>query len=39
MGVVIDKYGLIGFPKHDLSPLRLAGVALIVGGVLLVRLF
>jgi transporter family-2 protein len=39
MGVVIDKYGLIGFPKHDLSALRLAGVALIVGGVLLVRLF
>ena len=39
MGVLIDRFGLIGFPERGLSPLRLVGVALLVGGALLVRLF
>ena len=39
MGVLIDRFGLIGFPERGLSPLRLVGVVLLVGGALLVRLF
>jgi bacterial/archaeal transporter family-2 protein len=39
MGVLIDRFGLIGFPERGLSPLRLVGVALLVGGAVLVRLF
>jgi bacterial/archaeal transporter family-2 protein len=39
MGVLIDRFGLIGFPERGLSPLRLLGVGLLVGGALLVRLF
>jgi transporter family-2 protein len=39
MGVLIDRFGLIGFPERALSPLRVLGVALLVGGALLVRLF
>jgi transporter family-2 protein len=39
MGVLIDRFGLIGFPERGLSPLRVLGVALLVGGALLVRLF
>jgi bacterial/archaeal transporter family-2 protein len=37
--VVLDRFGWIGFPKHDLSPLRLLGVLLLVGGAVLVRVF
>jgi transporter family-2 protein len=39
MGVLIDRFGLIGFPERSLSPLRLLGVALLIGGALLVRIF
>ncbi len=39
MGVLIDRFGLIGFPERGLSPMRLVGVVLLVGGALLVRLF
>jgi transporter family-2 protein len=39
MGVLIDRFGWIGFPQRELSPLRIVGVALLVGGALLVRLF
>ena len=39
MGALIDRFGLIGFPERGLSPLRIVGVALLVGGGLLVRLF
>ncbi len=39
MGVLIDRFGWIGFPERGLSPLRLVGVVLLVAGVLLVRLF
>jgi len=35
--VVLDKYGWIGFPKHDLSAGRLVGVALLIAGAVLVR--
>lgn len=37
--VVLDKFGWIGFPKHDLSAGRLVGVALLIGGAVLVRVF
>ena len=36
--VVFDRFGLIGFPQRDVSPLQLVGVALLVAGALLVRL-
>ena len=36
--VVLDRFGLIGFPQRDVSPLKLVGVALLVVGALLVRL-
>ena len=39
MSVVIDRLGLLGFPERGLAPERLAGVALLVAGALLVRLF
>ena len=39
MGVLIDRFGLIGFPERGLSPGRIAGVVLLVAGALLVRLF
>jgi transporter family-2 protein len=38
MSVLIDQFGWLSFPKHEASPLRLLGVAMLVGGVLLVRL-
>jgi transporter family-2 protein len=37
--VVIDHFGMVGFEEHPASLGRLAGLALIVLGVLLVRLF
>jgi transporter family-2 protein len=37
--VVLDRFGLLGFPKQDVSPLRLLGVALLIGGAVLVRVF
>ena len=39
MGVLIDRFGLIGFPERGLSPGRMAGVVLLVAGALLVRIF
>jgi transporter family-2 protein len=36
--VVLDRFGWIGFPQRDVSPLKLVGVALLVAGALLVRL-
>jgi uncharacterized membrane protein YdcZ (DUF606 family) len=32
-------WGLIGLPVHHISPLRILGVGLLVGGVVLVRAF
>jgi len=37
--VVIDNYGLVGFDEHHVTAGRIAGLLLIVLGVLLVRLF
>jgi transporter family-2 protein len=39
MGVLIDRFGLIGFPERALSPGRVAGVVLLVTGAVLVRVF
>lgn len=35
--IVIDQFGLFGLPQASFSPTRIAGAALLVGGVLLIR--
>jgi bacterial/archaeal transporter family-2 protein len=35
--LLLDHYGLIGFPIHSLSPLRLMGAALVIAGVVLIQ--
>jgi len=35
--VVLDQYGLVGFPVHPLSALRLLGAGLVIGGVILIQ--
>lgn len=35
----LDHFGYLGYPEHAASPGRLAGVALIAGGVVMVRIF
>jgi transporter family-2 protein len=37
--VALDQWGVLGLPIHHTSPLRAFGVALVVGGVVLVRFF
>jgi bacterial/archaeal transporter family-2 protein len=37
--LLIDEYGWVGFKEHHVSPGRLAGMALVLGGVALVRFF
>jgi len=37
--LLIDHYGWVGFKEHHMSPGRLIGVALVAGGVVLVRAF
>lgn len=37
--LVIDQFGLLGVAEHPITPLRLLGVGLLVGGVLLIRFF
>ncbi len=37
--LLIDQYGWVGFRVHTLSPGRLVGMALVLGGVALVRFF
>jgi len=37
--LIIDQFGLFGFQVHHLSPARVLGVALLVGGVVLIRAF
>lgn len=34
--MVVDHYGVIGFPQNPVTPARLAGAALLVAGVLLI---
>lgn len=37
--LVLDHYGLLGYPVQEITPLRLLGVALLICGVMLIRLF
>lgn len=37
--MVMDYYGLLGVVEHPVTPLRLLGVALLLGGVILIRFF
>lgn len=37
MSLVIDQYGWVGFAEHAISPLRVLGALLVVGGVVLVQ--
>ncbi len=37
--LVIDHYGLFGVSEHTVSPLRILGVMLLLGGVVLIRFF
>lgn len=39
MSVFLDHYGLLGFPLHPINWARLAGVFLLVGGVVMIRWF
>ena len=35
--LAFDHFGVLGLPRHAVSPARLLGVALLVGGVVLIR--
>lgn len=37
--LVLDRFGWFGVPLHDLTPGRLIGVALVISGVVLIRMF
>ena len=37
--LVVDHFGWVGFEQHHVSPGRLAGMALVAAGVVLVRVF
>jgi transporter family-2 protein len=37
--LALDHYGVLGYPLHPLSPGRIAGVLMLVGGALMVRTF
>jgi transporter family-2 protein len=37
MAVLMDQYGWIGLEKHPLNPQRVAGIALVLVGAVLVR--
>lgn len=39
IGLILDQIGAFGAPQHPVSLGRLAGVALVIGGVLMVRRF
>jgi bacterial/archaeal transporter family-2 protein len=36
MAALLDHTGALGFPQHALSPLKLAGIALVIAGVIVV---
>jgi bacterial/archaeal transporter family-2 protein len=36
--IVFDHFGLLGLPVHPVSAIRVAGAALLVGGVVLIRM-
>ena len=35
--LVLDHYGLVGYPQHPMNLWRLAGVALVLAGVFLIQ--
>jgi bacterial/archaeal transporter family-2 protein len=35
--LVLDQYGLVGFPVHSLTPIRLLGAVLVIAGVILIQ--
>ena len=35
--LVLDHFGWVGFPVHEITPMRLLGAALVIGGVVLVQ--
>lgn len=37
LSLVLDHFGALGVPQQSISPVRIAGVLLVIGGVLLVR--
>jgi uncharacterized membrane protein YdcZ (DUF606 family) len=37
ISVVLDQYGLIGYPPHPLTVARALGVVLVIGGVILIQ--
>jgi transporter family-2 protein len=37
--IFLDHFGIIGYPVHPLNIWRFVGVVLIVGGVVLIRIF
>jgi transporter family-2 protein len=37
--LVMDHFGLLGLPRHEVNPLRIAGAAFLVAGVVLIRRF
>lgn len=37
--LIIDQYGLVGFPENPITLLRVLGVVLLVAGVVLIRAF
>jgi transporter family-2 protein len=37
--LILDRFGWFGVPIHDLTPGRLIGVALVISGVVLIRVF
>lgn len=37
--LLLDHYGLLGFPQHGINWLRVLGAGMVVGGVLLIRKF
>ena len=39
MALLLDHYGLLGFPVHSISGVRLLGVLCLLVGVVLIRLF
>lgn len=39
LSLLIDHFGLFGVPVHQVSLLRIAGIALIIAGVVLIRKF
>jgi len=35
--LVLDQYGLVGFPVHSMTLVRLLGAALVIAGVILIQ--